>query len=393
MTSGRPHFFRRANLPALALILLVALLLFVSARSSRPPEPLPFDLDSTAATGLAALDRWLQALGYDVRRLGGFQFELPADADLLFVYPNQLTYSAAEAAALREWVAAGRTLVLVGPDAEDRELARVFGVSTQARGGFGVLDRQTQPLAPEGAAEYISNWSAGSDVLDLAGAPTAVPMLQTDRGEIVAAVQALGDGVVWHLAPANAFANRALREDNQGELLPPVLRRVPAGGTIAFDTYHQFGVSRVGERIATLQDWLYRTPGGWATLFTVGTLMVYLLLQGRRLGPPLVSAAERRRREAAEYVEAMAALSRRANLRGDVARYQAQRLKRGLARRRPLDPNLSDAEFLSRLAYADPPADPDTVAAVSRTLAGLRGSPNEQQLVAFAAQIDELIQR
>jgi hypothetical protein len=121
--------------------------------------------------------------------------------------------------------------------------------------------------------------------------------------------------------------------------------------------------------------------------------MVYLLLQGRRLGPPLVSAAERRRREAAEYVEAMAALSRRANLRGDVARYQAQRLKRGLARRRPLDPNLSDAEFLSRLAYADPPADPDTVAAVSRTLAGLRGSPNEQQLVAFAAQIDELIQR
>ena len=81
---------------------------------------------------------------------------------------------------------------------------------------------------------------------------------------------------------------------------------------------------------------------------------MFLVLHGRRLGPPVVTKAERRKREAAEYVEAMAALSRRARLGKDVARYQQQRLKRGLARRRPLDPNLPDREFLDRLAYAEP---------------------------------------
>lgn len=386
-------FFRRANLPLLGLIVLLALLLFVSAANSRPPEPIPFDLDSTADTGLAALDRWLQALGYDVRRLGGLQFELPNEADLLFVYPNQLSYTAAEAQELHDWVAAGRTLVLVGPHPEDRELERVFGVRTQPREGFGVLDRQTQPLAPEGVAEYVNNWNAGSEVLDFASASNAVPMLRTARGEIVAAVQGLGEGSVWHLVRGSAFANRALREENQGELLPPLLRGVPPGGVIAFDTYHQFGVSRVGERIVTLQDWLYRTPGGWATLCAFVTLAVHLVLQGRRLGPPVVTAAERRRREAAEYVEAMAALARRANLRGDVARYQAQRLKRGLARRRPLDPNLPDADFLARLAYVDPPLNPDRVAEAGQLLAELHRNPSEQRLVALAAQIDALIQR
>jgi hypothetical protein len=377
--------------PLLALILLLALLLGVSALNTRPAEPLPFDLDSTADTGLAGLDRWLQALGYDVRRLDGLAFDLPADAHLLFVYPNQLSYSAAEAEALQTWVAAGRTLVLIGPHPEDRELERVFGVRTQPRAGFGVLDAQAQPLIPQGGGEYLSNWNVGSDVLDLGGAPEAVPVLRTDRGEVTAAVQSVGAGYVWHLAPGSAFANRALAEDNQGELLPPILRAVPAGGTVVFDTFHQFGLSRVGEQIATLQDWLYRTPSGWATLFAAVTVGLFLMLHGRRLGPPVATVAERRRREAAEYVTAMAALARRANLRGDVARYQQERLKRGLARRRPLDPDLPDAEFLQRLAYADPPLEAATVVAIRQVLAELGSSPSEQRLVALAAQIDALL--
>jgi hypothetical protein len=118
---------------------------------------------------------------------------------------------------------------------------------------------------------------------------------------------------------------------------------------------------------------------------------LFLILHGRRLGPPVATVAERRRREAAEYVTAMAALARRANLRGDVARYQQERLKRGLARRRPLDPDLPDAEFLQRLAYADPPLEAATVVAVRQVLAELGSSPSEQRLVALAAQIDALL--
>ena len=212
-----------------------------------------------------------------------------------------------------------------------------------------------------------------------------------ENGQVTAAVQQIGSGVAWHLTPGIAFVNHGLAEEDHGQLLPPILRYVPPGGTIAFDTYHQFGVSRVGEQIATLQDRLYRTPTGWATFFAFSVFSIFIVLNGRRLGPSVVTKAERRRREAAEYVEAMAALARRAKLGKDVAQYQQQRLKRGLARRRPVDPNLPDHDFVERLAYSEPALTAEQGAEVRQVLEALRRSPNEQQLVALAAKVDALV--
>jgi hypothetical protein len=388
---GLDRLFSRGNRPLLVLVLLAGLLLFVSALVRRPAQPIPFYLDSSAETGLRALHLWLQDLGYDVRRTGGMHFQLPADADLLFVYPNQLTYSEAEAHALRAWVEEGRTLVIVGPHPEDVQLEQLFGVRSKPREGFGLVEQQVQPLAPEGKARYRSDWNLNSEVLDLENAPAAVPMLLADDGQVTAAVQQAGDGTVWHLTPGIAFVNHGLAEEDHGQLLPPLLRRVPAGGVIAFDTYHQFGVSRVGEQIVTLQDWLYRTPAGWATFFAFVATILFLVLHGRRLGPPVATRAERRRREAAEYVEAMASLSRRARLGKDVAHYQQQRLKRGLARRRPVDPQLPNREFLDRLAYAEPLLPAEAMAEIRQVLELLQHNPNEQQLVALAAKVDALL--
>jgi hypothetical protein len=375
----------------IGVVLLVALLLGVSALGSRPAQPLPFDPDSTAADGLAALNLWLRALGYDVQRTGGLQFALPPEADLVFVYPNQLSYTAAEAELLRAWVAAGGTLALVGPQAEDVELERAFGVRSQPSTSFAQLGKQIQPLVPDGDAEYLAEWSVQDAVLDLADAPAAVPLLRAADGAVIMAVQTLGVGVVWHLTPGNAFANAGLAAENQGELLPPLLRRVPPGGVVVFDTFHQFGLSRVGEQIVTLQDWVYRTPWGWGTLFAVAATGLYLVLQGRRLGPPVVTWSERRRREAAEYVAAMALLAQRAGLAADVAAWQHQRLKRGLARRRPLDPDLPDAFFVERLAHSEPPLTAEQVAEVAQTLQALGARPSAAQLAALAARVDELI--
>ena len=388
---GLARILTRSNWPLLGLILLGALLLVVSALGSRPAQPIPFDLDSSAATGLRALDLWLQDMGYDVRRIGGLQFRLPVDADLLFVYPNQLSYTEDEAAALRSWVAEGHTLVLVGPHPEDAQLERTFGVRSKSRDGFGLTEQQRQPLVPQGKSAYSTDWNLGSEVLDLENAPNAVPMLFAENGQVTAAVQQVGAGVVWHLTPGIAFVNHGLAEEDHGQLLPPILRYVPPGGTIAFDTYHQFGVSRVGEQIATLQDWLYRTPAGWATFFAFAAFSIFIVLYGRRLGPSVITKAERRRREAAEYVEAMAALARRAKLGKDVAQYQQQRLKRGLARRRPVDPNLPERDFVDRLAYSEPLLTAEQQAEVRQVLEALHRSPNEQQLVTLAAKVDTLV--
>lgn len=388
---GLARVFNRSNWPLLGLVLLIGLLLVVSALGSRPAQPIPFDPDSSAASGLRALDLWLQDLGYDVQRIGGLQFRVPQDADLIFVYPNQLSYTEAEAEALHDWVAAGHTAVIVGPHPEDAELERVFGVRSGPRDGFGLTEQQRQPLIPEGESEYSTDWNMGSEALDLENAPGAVAVLMAENGQVTAAVQQIGSGVVWHLTPGIAFVNHGLAEESHGQLLPPILRYVPPGGTIAFDTYHQFGVSRVGEQIATLQDWLYRTPSGWATFFAFVVFSIFIVLYGRRLGPSVVTKAERRRREAAEYVEAMAALTRRAKLGQDVAQYQQQRLKRGLARRRPIDPKLADQDFVERLGYAEPVLTAEQAAEVRQVLEALRRSPNEQQLVALAAKVDALV--
>ena len=81
------------------------------------------------------------------------------------------------------------------------------------------------------------------------------------------AVQDVGKGVVWHVASGHAFTNRGLVEEAQGELLPPILRRVPPDAVVVFDVFHQFGLIRVGEQISTLQDWAYRTPSGWEVAY------------------------------------------------------------------------------------------------------------------------------
>ena len=160
---------------------------------------------------------------------------------------------------------------------------------------------------------------------------------------------------------------------------------------MVLETLLQFGSILMGERILTLLDWVYRTPGGWGVLFAVLASGLFLLLQGRRLGPPVVTLAERRRREAAEYVEAMALLSQRAGLRADVAAHQRRRLKRGLARRRPLDPELEDALFVQRLAASEPPLEPEHLAEVVQTLRALAANPSAAQLATLAAGVDRLI--
>lgn len=387
---GSPGLIRR-NLPLAGVLLLLGILILVSALRGQPATPIPYDLNSTAPNGLRALYLWLEALGYRVQRTDGLTYRIPPGADLIFVYPNQLSYSAEEADALHAWVEAGGTLSLVGPHPEDAELERAFGVRARPQTDYGLLEQQTQPLLPEGKQDYLGDWGVEPAVLDLTDAPNAVPVLTTSAGNTAMAVQTIGDGVVWHLTPGNGFLNRSLSNQDNGEMLPAILRTVRPGGLVVFDTYHLFGLSRVGEQISTLQDWLYRTPTGWATLVGVLVLGLFLVLQGRRLGPSVPTWAERRRREAAEYVEAMAALARRAHMGDDVARHQKRRLKRGLARRRPFSPDLDDAQFMERLAQTDPPLAAATLAEVKATLRALDSQPREQQLVELAAKVDEIL--
>jgi len=395
----------RALLTPLAIVVLFGVMIVAALIATPPPAPIRYDLDGNHEDGLLGLRLWLEELGYDVRRTGGLRFEPPTDASLIFVFPNQLTYTAEEATRLRRWVEDGGALALVGPTQEDEALIEAFGVRLNSEPRTERQQAQMLPLLPEGRPAYLREWFSSSVTLDLSDAPQAVPVLALTTAaataddlstiaetRAVAAVQAVGAGVVWHFAPGVDFTNRNLRRFDQGELLPALLRTVPERGIIVFDAYHLFGLSRVGNQIATLQDWLYRTPTGWATLLAMVVSALFLLLNGRRLGPPLVTVQQTRGREAAEYVRAMANLHRRAGVHVDLAQHHAHRLKVGLAHRRGVRADLPTDQFLEALTHTSPPLSTAQLADVRATLIGLSGKPGEQQVVSLAASVDQLLQ-
>jgi hypothetical protein len=357
----------------------------------------PYDLNSAAPSGLLALRLWLESLGYLVDTTGDSDFWVPGNADLFFVYPNQgAIYTESEARQLSRWVARGHTLVIVGPTADDVNLFLTFGVRplTPALSGSDP-PRQQQPLLPDAPA--VLERTRPGPALNLGRTAGVVPVLATADGNVTAAVERRGDGTVWYLSPRHALINEDLAERGQGVILPALLRTVPAGGKVYFDTYHLFGpkpdANREPERLRSLQDWLWGTPTGWAVLFTAAAVLVYLLLAGRRLGPALPAEAGTRRREAAEFVQAMAALHRRARQPGMVGRYHRRRLKAGLGHTFHLSPDLSDGEFLRRLTEAGANLSPDRLAAIARLLEGLSGEPDEARLVWLVAEVDEVLER
>ena len=380
------------NLQLLASLLLLGLLIVFALLQGEPAAERPFDLDSAGPGGLRALRLWLEEMGYTVEQTGNQTFTLDAASDLLFVYPNAEPYTEDEALALERWVASGHTLVLIGPERDETALQSRFGVQLDFGSDLARTVAQQQPLLPEADAE-LQHDTPDSTTLDLAEAPQAVPVLAQANGPTVA-VQTLGEGTIWHLSLQHTLTNQALGARDQAMLVPALLRTVPSGGQVLFDTYHLYGPASAdvqsGE-ITSLQDWLYRTPLGWATLFGLGATLIYLFLQGWRLGPALPARNEVRRREAAEYVQAMAALHRRAHQNEAVAHHHKRRLKLNLGRTLRINPTLPDREFVQRLQENDATLSETQVATINHLLHNLDQQPNEGALVRIVAEIDQIL--
>lgn len=375
-----------------SLVLFALLIVAVVARDRLATPERPYDLDSRGPSGLLAFRTWFQEMGYRVETTGNRSFALPDGADLLFVYPNQELYRHDEADALADWVAAGGTAVLIGVD--DPELLVEFAYGYGAPNlDLGTDVHQVQPLLPEAPVRFPQ--VRINRPLDLADAPAALPVLATGDDRPTAAALRRGKGLVWLLSRRHGFLNSDLLATQQAAIVPALLRTVPDGGTVVFDTYHLFGprLDAGAAPIASLQEWLYGTPLGWATLFVGLALGLYLLLQGRRLGPALETVSPQRRREAAEYVVAMASLQQRAHLGASVARHHKRRLKVALGRSYRVSPNLADAQFVDRLRTLDGPLSDEHWADLRRLLAALSDHPAESRLVELVAEVDAWVAR
>ena len=420
--NGGRSIFNRQNL--LIGLLFLLLILMTVIQGQEEPE-IPYDPDSAGPLGLRGLLLWLDELGYEVDQTGIDFFPLDAfggsaganRVDLLFVYPNTVPYTEVEAAAVHRWVVAGGTLVLIGPSAVDQLLEETFGVYMAEQAISFDAEVDGQPLLPD-RQEDDRRFRSG-DHLVLDNAPAAVPVLtmqnepDAESTDVMptltptlaatlaptivrtatVAVQQIGDGTVWHLASIHDFTNISLRDEREAGLLPPLLRTVPAGGRVLLDTYHLFASPTAEGEITSVQAWFYQTAAGRAIIFALLTIFGYLLLQGRRLGPPLPSTEGVRRREAAEFVGAMAGLQQRSRQHLAVAQYHKRRLRTALGQRYTIPSTLSDQEFLERIEHEKPGPPQEQLTAIRRLLEALSAEPNEATLIQAVGQIDEIIER
>jgi hypothetical protein len=376
----------------LALGLLVVLVAFIVLRGEEE-APRPFDPVSAAPTGLRALWLWLEAMAFTVERNDGAAFSIPDECAVIFVFPNQQAYTAAEAEQLHQWVTAGGTLVLIGASPLEEALSDTFQVEVGPSVAGMVADTaQRQPLVPDLAGPI--RLSSNAATLDLSQAPAAIPVLATAAGQITLAHQPWQQGRIWHLSLHHSLINEQLRDPAQATLVPALLRHAPSGSRILFDTYHLFGPTvTAGSGIRSLQEWLYRMPPGWAVLFALAVTLLFLLLQGRRLGPPLPAREELRRREAAEYVTAMANLLRRGQQRAFVAAHHKRRLKRALGRALNLSADSDDATFLRQVQQVDEWLSPEELQQLTGILQTLGSTANEHDLIKAVNQVDDLLTR
>ncbi len=378
--------------PILALLFLLLVLIGVLQAGMSTPRP-PYGLDDRSDTGLLLLRRWLEAQGYRVATNQGPAFHIPAETQVLFIYPGRRHFQPDETRALDAWIRAGGTAVIVAVD--DPELSHTLRYNTYA-GPSGDLDHLALPLLPLGPAQPRLGAPDDFALAVDSEAPGALKVVidgevQPDGVATVTLVP-WGAGRVWLLAEGYAFTNRHLALPGQAELVLAILARVPRGSVVAFDTFHQQRPA-AGEKAGdgSLRDWLFGTPTGWALLFAAGWMALVWALQGRRLGPPIPAAGEGPRREAAEYVKAMANLYRQAHARAPVADHLRRRLKRALGRPWGLSPDLPDAEFLARLRQLAPERPPEYWARLQDLLAELAAYPDDARLTELARAIDNLL--
>jgi Domain of unknown function (DUF4350) len=367
--------------------LFAALILFIAFGPGRRPEPTnPAEATthSSAPEGALALYTWAREIGYDSRRLEYRSFALDeGDAALLMLNPSEAV-SGTQARAILDWVASGGTLILAldrsalfsPPNQLLDELKFDTAVYTgtqmieRARPGQPALDQPPVGQAPVQAGRVLL--PLRNDYVKLLGVADAV---------LVAGVKH-GSGYAYISATTFPFSNEGLRDPENAALVLNMLRRVPAGGRIQFDEYHHgfFTPPSTGKV-------LFGNPWGWGAAYAVLVIGMYLALGGRRFGRPIPLREEIARRSSAEYIESMADLFQRGAKRAYILKHYRTALKRRLARKDGVNPQLDDADFVRELGRARQ-IDEQALVDLLRRLGA--ENPGEAELVRVVADADEL---
>lgn len=348
----------------------------------------PGSTRSAAEHGTYALLRWLEALGYDARRLEFDAWHVPQRAQALWVLaPREQPFTPDEATATLAWVRAGGTLILVVPEPptllHPNPVLEQLRVSVEAPDDAPLLISAgvSQPLLTSPPVEAVR---VESEAVLRFQRDDYVPLLSGPHGPLLAGIQE-GRGYVYLGTALYPFTNQGLRDPASAALVLNLLRRVPAGSLVLFDEYHHGYDTPPSLRVTAFQrGW------GWPVLYTLLVVGAYLALSGRRFGRAVPLRSEVQQRTSAEYVESLALLLRRADQRAYVAEHFHNELKRRLGRAYGFVPPDDDAAFIRELQRFAAIGD-EQLHAIAALLRGLREHPDHARLIALVQRCDALL--
>ncbi len=307
--------------------------------------------------GSRGLQLWLNSLGYQTANLEYTAWQLPATTDALFmVATDKEPVTKEQSDVILRWVRNGGTLISVleqpsrplAPDALWSTLGASVIVSTTKQLPLAERAEAAQPLLTTPPVASVAIQTANSIALAEAdpsqpGSTGFVTLLQTRYGPSLVGRQ-YERGYIFLGVSALPFTNAGLKQPGSGPLILNLIGRVPTHGRILFDEFHHgFHTVPSAGGVVSASWW------GWALLYTLLVMALYLVLSGRRFGRPIAVRQELERRTSAEYVMSMAQLLRRAGKRHDMAEHYHAQLKRRLAQPYGFVPPVDDEQFISEL--------------------------------------------
>jgi hypothetical protein len=374
---------------AVALFLLMLIMVVVTVLQEQAETELPaLTSFSNQPDGARALYLWLEALGYRPDNRSGQLYTIPDEATMVLLLEPLLPPQETELRQLENWVEEGGVLLLAGRGFSAQQALAYFEV--RLRFASLLETAEFQPTSPLWQSPPLTDPPQWPQRTYLTSEQADVTVQGVVNGRAVLFSRPLGEGQLWLASDATIFTNEGLQQPGSAELVQNLVSQIGADGLIWFDDWHQ-GIQPQDAMVADINDWLRQTPMGQAILLLAGLLFVGLVLRGRPFGPPVPLPRQSRRRAPLEYITAIANLSRRAGHNRAIAQDYQQRLKRHLAYRYRLNPNLPHADFVEQLAAYDANLDADALLALLNHLSQPRLS--EAELVRLATAVARWTER
>lgn len=317
-------------------ILLGYALLWFTPQSTK--NKAPFSAENARPEGLKALYRFYQVRGYQVKLWKQNYQQLPnSTGDLLMIVgpqveaPNQQTYQV-----LMDWVRKGNTVVLWSPVESD----------WTNRFGFGGIScpesNKRQVLSLEKSVWFQRtkriNWPSGQCVSPKL---THEDVLIDSQYHSLMVKRRVGQGEVYYTPETEILINNQIHREDHMQLLLGLAEGV--SGTIWFDESVHPWPPRLQPNVhnpeSNLSEEEFQPPptifeflnlDGWMVLLQlILVLFLFLYMKGKRFSRPR-DEWKQGKRNALEYVEAMARWYDRPDLRNELLKQLSQKLKREL---------------------------------------------------------------